>query len=237
VNIRSGAHLSLSLHQLQVKHAGVSSIPIQVSSQWTRTLDNASVQVSYRFVSSALPESIRIVNDVVIFSTSIPDGHELVQSSPTAEWCVTLEQRTESKTTVVDASSRSLKDHKLTWKVPYIFDGSGTLSATISTALAPSEDADQEPTPKAISTNSIVHVNFLGENALFSSIDFDFACRGYRISLLKKKISSGKTNVLRLQIVHFHSIGKYQSEPDPNEPLQLFRRPSADSHRLSLSVA
>jgi len=49
-------------------------------------------------------------------------------------------------------------------------------------------DNDQKP----LSTSSIVQIQFLAENALFSSIDFEFACRGYRVSLLKKKISSGR---------------------------------------------
>lgn len=70
----------------QVKHAGVSSIPIEVSSTWSRTSEMISLQISYRFKSSTLPESIRIVNDVVMFSTTISDGNELVRSSPMAEW-------------------------------------------------------------------------------------------------------------------------------------------------------
>jgi hypothetical protein len=85
---------------------------------------------------------------------------------------------------------RSLAEHKLSWKIPYIFDGSGTLSATITTAQSTADDQDQQPKP--LSTSSIVHIQFLAENALFSSIDFEFACRGYRVSLLKKKICSGK---------------------------------------------
>jgi hypothetical protein len=55
---------------------------------------------------------------------------------------------------------------------------------------ADSGDHDQQQRPLA--TSSVVHIQFLAENALFSSIDFEFACRGYRVSLLKKKICSGK---------------------------------------------
>ena len=71
---------------LQVKHAGAPSIPVEVSSHWSRTAETISVQISYRFKSSTLPETIRIVNDVLMFSTAIADGHELLRSSPTAEW-------------------------------------------------------------------------------------------------------------------------------------------------------
>jgi hypothetical protein len=85
---------------------------------------------------------------------------------------------------------RSLTEHKLSWKIPYIFDGSGTLSATIMTVPSTVDDNDQQQKP--LSTSSIVHIQFLAENALFSSMDFEFACRGYRVSLLKKKICSGK---------------------------------------------
>jgi hypothetical protein len=70
----------------KVKHTGTTNIPIQVSSQWTRTFDTISVNVNYRFNSSALPDSIRLVNDMVTFYTNILDGQQLNQSSPMAEW-------------------------------------------------------------------------------------------------------------------------------------------------------
>jgi len=57
-----------------------------------------------------------------------------------------------------------------------------------STSNGNENDQQQKP----LSTSSIVQIQFLAENALFSSIDFEFACRGYRVSLLKKKISSGR---------------------------------------------
>jgi len=44
----------------------------------------------------------------------------------------------------------------------------------------------------------------------FSSIDFDLLSADYRVSLMKKKILSGK----------------YQFEPDRREPVHLFRRPT-----------
>lgn len=89
-----------------------------------------------------------------------------------------------------DEFFRSTNDRKLSWKVPYIFDGTGTLTATIKPCQTSTDD-QQISTPRTSTTSPIVHVQFFGENALFSSIDFEFACRGYRISLLKKKISSG----------------------------------------------
>jgi hypothetical protein len=70
----------------KVKHSGVSHIPIQVSSQWTRTFDTISVNIHYRFNSSALPESVRLVNDIVTFYTIITDGQQINQSLPTGEW-------------------------------------------------------------------------------------------------------------------------------------------------------
>jgi len=87
---------------------------------------------------------------------------------------------------------RSSNEHKLSWKVPYIFDGSGTLSATVMTVQTTTDGSDSDQQSKPLSTSSIVHIQFLAENALFSSIDFEFACRGYRVSLLKKKICSGR---------------------------------------------
>lgn len=62
------------------------------------------------------------------------------------------------------------------------------------------DGGDNVQQEKPLSTSSIVHIQFFAENALFSSIDFEFACRGYRVSLLKKKISSGRCFFLLLEI-------------------------------------
>lgn len=180
---------------VQVKHSGVTSIPVVVSSNWTRNLDRITVQVNYRFNSSTFPGSIRMVDDVVVFSSSIADGQEIEQSTPSAEWSVLLffEFSTNDKHLVFP---RSNNEHKISWKVPYTFDGSGKLSATIKclqTNAADGSDNEQKQT-KPLTTSSIIHVRFLAENSLLSSIDFDFACRGYKISLLKKKIQSGKND-------------------------------------------
>ncbi|CAM4756578.1 unnamed protein product [Rotaria magnacalcarata] len=198
---RSLPFFNFGILKYEVKHTGVLNIPIQVSSQWTRTFDTISVNINYRFNSSALPESIRLVNDIVTFYTVIADGQQINQSIPMAEW--------------------SSNEHKLLWKVPYIFDGSGTLAATIMTSQSTTDGSDSDQQQKPLSASSIVHVQFLAENALFSSINFEFACRGYRVSLLKKKICSGK----------------YQSEPDQSEPLQFFKRPSLDQNRMPLSTS
>jgi hypothetical protein len=60
------------------------------------------------------------------------------------------------------------------------------------TVQSTSNGNDNDQQQKPLSTSSIVQIQFLAENALFSSIDFEFACRGYRVSLLKKKICSGR---------------------------------------------
>ncbi len=88
--------------------------------------------------------------------------------------------------------NRSSNEHKLLWKVPYIFDGSGTLSATVITVQSTADGSNNDQQQRPLSTSSTVHIQFLAENALFSSIGFEFACRGYRVSLLKKKICSGR---------------------------------------------
>ncbi|CAF0781256.1 unnamed protein product [Didymodactylos carnosus] len=162
----------------EVKHTGPSSVPIQVSSQWTTTSDTIIVNVVYRFNSSAFPDNIRLINDFVIFHTFVNNANQLTDSLPMAEW--------------------SLAEHKILWKVPYTFDGSGTLVATLSTLSIDHNNQEKENNVNKnehelpVTTSSPIHVQFLGENALFSSIDFEFACRGYRVSLLKKKICSGK---------------------------------------------
>lgn len=88
---------------------------------------------------------------------------------------------------------RSSTEHKLSWKVPYIFDGSGTLSATVMINPSNSNGTENEHGTRPSSNSPVVHIQFLAENALFSGIEFEFAGRGYRLSLLKKKICSGKS--------------------------------------------
>lgn len=109
---------------------------------------------------------------------------------------------------------RSENEHKLWWKIPYVHNGKGELSSTVLTTQTntnETNDTDEQP----LTTSSVLKVYFIGENGLFSSIDFDLLSRSYRISLSKKKILSGK----------------YQSEPDQSEPLHFFKRPS----KLALS--
>lgn len=128
--------------------------------------------------------------------------------------------------------TRSLTEHKLSWKIPYIFDGSGTLLATVMAAQTHADEQSQRP----LSASPIVHIQFLAENALFSTIDFEFACRGYRVSLLKKKICSGKFSSLELSLESPLVLGKYQSETEQTQPLQYLERPSVDQHHLSIST-
>ena len=92
-----------------------------------------------------------------------------------------------------------MNEHKLWWKVPYVNNGTGSLSATIVTVQADTVDNDSEQIEQPLTTSSIVNAYFIGENALFSSVDFDLTCRGYRISLLKKKILSGKSLTITLE--------------------------------------
>jgi hypothetical protein len=79
----------------------------------------------------------------------------------------------------------------LWWKVPYVKDGSGCLSATIRTEEA---DANQQDQP--LSTSSKINVYFIAENGLFSSLDLELTTSNYRVSLMKKKIVSGTSLTL-----------------------------------------
>ncbi|CAF1470580.1 unnamed protein product [Adineta steineri] len=56
----------------------------------------------------------------------------------------------------------------------------GTVSAIVITSV--SSGIDQKP----LTISSIVHVRLLAESVPFSSINFKFACRSYRVSSLFK---------------------------------------------------
>ncbi|CAF0993574.1 unnamed protein product [Adineta ricciae] len=188
----SSRFFNLNVLNYEVNHADQANIPIEITSQWSRTFDTISVNISYRFNSSFFPDSIRFNNETVIFYTIIADGEQIKESLPAAEW--------------------SANEHKLWWKVPYVKNGAGNLCATVITMqAAPIEnETDNEQSEQPLTTSSIINAYFIGENALFSAIDIDLTSRGYRVSLLKKKVLSGK----------------YQAEPDQSEPIHLFQRPN-----------
>ncbi|UJR35432.1 hypothetical protein I4U23_028189 [Adineta vaga] len=176
----SSRFFNLNVLNYEVKNLDLSNIPIEISSQWTRTFDTISVTINYRFNSSLLPESVRINNDTVIFYTIITDGEQIKESLPSAEW--------------------STHEHKLWWKVPYIRNGTGNLSATVITVQADpieNDNDNDDQLEQPLTTSSIINAYFIGENALFSPIDIDLTSRG-----------------------------KYQSEPDQSEPIHLFQRPT-----------
>lgn len=86
-----------------------------------------------------------------------------------------------------------MKECKLWWRVPYVDNGTGNLCATLISMQANTTDDDSDQQrEQPLTTSSIVNAYFLGENALFSSVDFELACYGYRVSLLKKKIQTGR---------------------------------------------
>ena len=116
--------------------------------------------------------------------TIITDGEQIKESSPNAEWLEISFSYNDNKYVMI-LKNRSTDERKLRWKIPYTHNGTGSLSATVMTVQ---NDSEQQP----LTTSSIINVYFVGENGLFSSIDFDLICEGYRISLLKKKILSGK---------------------------------------------
>jgi hypothetical protein len=103
---------------------------------------------------------------------------------------------------------RSENEHKLWWKVSYVNDGSGSLSATVQTNT--NDNEEQQP----ITTSSIINVYFLGENGLLSAVDFDLTCPGYRISLLKKKILCGMFLEIK---VERNNLFDFQVNINPNQ--------------------
>lgn len=105
---------------------------------------------------------------------------------------------------------RSDNQHKLWWKIPYVNNGTGQLSASIQLAEIQKSETTDDSNDEPWTTSSIVEAQFVCENGLFSSIDFDLTSRGYRVSLLRKKIFSGK----------------YQCEEDQSDPISFFKRPS-----------
>jgi hypothetical protein len=82
----SSLFFNLNVLNYELKQSNLSNIPIEISSQWTRTFDTISVNIKYHFNSSILPESIRFNNNSVIFYTIITDAEQIKESIPTGEW-------------------------------------------------------------------------------------------------------------------------------------------------------
>jgi len=82
----SSLFFNLNILNYELKQSNLSNIPIEISSQWTRTFDTISVNIKYHFNSSILPDSIRFNHNSVIFYTIITDGQQIKESSPTGDW-------------------------------------------------------------------------------------------------------------------------------------------------------
>jgi hypothetical protein len=129
---------------------------------------------------------------VIIFAI-INGGQQIQQSSPMAQWWnPSLLPFVRSATIVF--RSRSNSEHKLWWKVPYERHATGTLSATVL--------VDCQANESALMTSSTVHVHFLADDGLFSSINCQLTCQDYRVSLLKKKILSGRFAMVVTRLVY-----------------------------------
>ena len=169
---------------VQMKRNYLRNVPIEISSKWKRSLDWISVTIKYRFTDGGLPSAIELNKGSVIIYTIIDEGEQIQKSIPDAQWFVERIRLCFFKYFL--SNLRSKKERKLWWRIPYARETSGNLTATV--LLEEQESTDDE---KPWTTSSPVNVYFLGENGLFSSLDFELISDNYRISLLKKKIITG----------------------------------------------
>lgn len=89
------------------------------------------------------------------------------------------------------------------------------------------------------STPGIVYTHFDGHGATFSGLEFQLNCVGYRMSLLKKHVLTGKQNIkIQTQFVQF-SLFSFQDDTSakltPQSVMHVFRSSKMESILQSIS--
>ncbi|XP_013396584.1 F-BAR domain only protein 2 [Lingula anatina] len=160
---KSASYFNIDILKYQVRTLpGVQSTPLQIVTYWKCEPSSTDLRVDYRYNGAAMSKPSPLTG----VSVAVPvDGDvQLMQSIPPGTW--------------------SQEHKRAMWKLNEISDmgedgGTGNLRAKFELADGPSS-------PGAVA------VQFSCENTTISGIDFELSGTGYRLSLSKKRFSSGK---------------------------------------------
>ncbi|XP_053209245.1 F-BAR domain only protein 2-like [Panonychus citri] len=155
-------YFNAEILKYQLKARGATFCPLQVVSHWKCEPTTTGLKVDYKYNACAL-SSIQPLKNVT-FSVNVDGGVQSFKTTPNATW--------------------NEEKKSISWQFDEVSVGSegkglGSLKAKFDVSDGPS-------TPGA------VNVQFSGNGATFSGVEFALNCIGYRISLMKKQISTGR---------------------------------------------
>ncbi|XP_069483608.1 F-BAR domain only protein 2 isoform X2 [Ambystoma mexicanum] len=158
----SASYYNVDILKYQVSSNGIQSTPLNLATYWKCTSCTTDVRLDYKYNPEAISIPTTLSNIQVV--VPVDGGVTNMQSLPTAIW--------------------NAEQMKALWKLSSISDksengGSGSLRAKFDLSEGPSR-----PTTVA--------VQFVSDGGTLSGVDLELVGSGYRLSLMKKRFSSGR---------------------------------------------
>ncbi|XP_078531398.1 F-BAR domain only protein 2 isoform X1 [Lissotriton helveticus] len=158
----SASYYNVDILKYQVSSNGIQSTPLNLATYWKCTSCTTDVRLDYKYNPEAISAPTLLSNIQVV--VPVDGGVTNMQSLPPAIW--------------------NAEQMKALWKLSSISEksengGSGSLRAKFDLSEGPSK-----PTTVA--------VQFVSEGGTLSGVDLELVGSGYRLSLMKKRFSSGR---------------------------------------------
>ncbi|XP_065069526.1 F-BAR domain only protein 2-like [Rhopilema esculentum] len=155
-------YYNIDIIKYKVRSDGMKTVPLQLRSYWRCDEKMTDLKIDYEYNSLCMKPPSSLSSVSVI--APVDGGVEIMHSKPSASW--------------------SGEHQRAVWKIPIISQnsenkGSGSLRARFEVSSGPS-------------TPSSIAVQFTSEGSTISNMSFDLKSPGYKLSLVKKKFTSGK---------------------------------------------
>lgn len=156
------SYYNIDILKYQVRCEGMSTAPLQLSAYWRCDEEQTDLKIDYQYNAQCMSSSVSLNNVSVV--VPVDGGVTIMQSKPTAIW--------------------SSEHQRCMWKLAVI---SSAVDQTGSNALRARFDLSRGPTVPAP-----INVQFTGEGSTISLLNFDLTSPSYKLSLVKKRFTSGR---------------------------------------------
>ncbi|XP_066915204.1 F-BAR domain only protein 2-like [Clytia hemisphaerica] len=156
------SYYNIDILKYQVRCSGMNSAPLQLSAHWRCDPTQTDLKIDYKYNPTSMSSPVALNNVSVV--VPIDGGVTIMQSKPTAIW--------------------SSEHQRCMWKLAAI---SSNAEDGGTNALRARFDITQGPT-----TCVPIAIQFTGEGSTISALNFDLTSNAYKLSLVKKRLTSGK---------------------------------------------
>ncbi|XP_056601109.1 F-BAR domain only protein 2 isoform X7 [Triplophysa dalaica] len=158
----AASYYNVEILKYQVCSKGIQSTPLNLIAYWKCSPSTTDLRVDYQYNPEAMQPPVSLTNIQVL--VPVNGGVLNMQSLPSAIW--------------------NAEQNKLLWKLIDISDkseneGSGSLRAKFELSDGPSNPAT-------------LAVQFFSESSTLSGVDMELVGSGYRLSLNKKRVATGR---------------------------------------------